>query len=68
MDTQQAMTGSAFQSAFKKEKDSFIEACAFAKVVETASGAAILIEGDVYQISGPRNVARWIAEALRSGK
>lgn len=36
--------------------DEFIAECAFAKVVETSAGAAILVAGEVIRVSGPEGV------------
>lgn len=58
-------------------KEQFIEECAFAKVVNTHYGAALLIAGVVLEVKGPYNAfedkdhqpfaVEWLAEALRRG-
>ncbi|RUW04035.1 MAG: hypothetical protein E5X94_00685 [Mesorhizobium sp.] len=51
----------------KKQEESFLEDCACAKVVSTAQGDALLINGKVLFVHGPDNwgYANLIAKALR---
>lgn len=52
----------------RKERERFIEDCAFAKVVSTSDGPALLIGGSVIEIkSSFRDHVEWLAIALRSG-
>lgn len=51
-------------------KEQFIEECQFAKIVDTASGNALLIAGIVFEIQGSptaRWYAQYLAAALRRG-
>jgi hypothetical protein len=52
-------------------KDEFLDACRFAKQVQTPTGPAILIGGEIYHVTGPRrapqdDVVLWLVIALRS--
>lgn len=48
------------------EADHFAEGMAFAKVVSTENGDALLIAGNVYQVSGPNgNCAALFSSAMR---